>query len=188
MSINSFTALASGDATFASSVFLIAVWSDTPYKMSVEQLSNIGANDIGARWVANSDQNIAAASTHMVARHFGSLHYDTNSWTDAATPGIFRVPNDKYTHVEMGFCMFVGEGVNLVMSVLNNDNFGAAFAVPCAIDKQSGGTFLRLVGASPPIPVSSGDIIRPYVYPGQAASLQAGSQYSIWVRGIRATP
>ena len=188
MSINSFTALASGDVTNVSSTLLFCVWSDTAYKISIEQIANIGVADIGARWIANSDQNLAANSTHLISRHFGSLYYDTNSWTDAATPGIFRVPNDKYTHVEVGFCLYVGgQSAGFAQAWMGVNCTGTV--APCAFDRKSGNVFTRLQGVSPPLPVSSGDVIEPLLYVQDTGSIQAANQkVSIWIRGIRATP
>ena len=158
--VTSLTVLSSGDITNTSSAILPIQIGDTVYKIDLDQVANLGVFDPGALW-SRGDVHTILPSATTVPVLLNSLQYDTGSWTDSNSVGIFRVPNDKWSYVRVGGC---------VSSSLNNANIHFQAWADLNANQSAGWPgqpFKSIRGIaypfatfrSGPVPVSSGDII-----------------------------
>lgn len=180
MSINSLTAVASNNATSVESIFLLTTASGAnAYRASLKEVSHIGVGfDQGACWQCNTGAGGGSSTSPYYA--FGSLAYDSASWTDANSIGIFRIPTDKWEYVQVGF--------NVKATFSSNCLFWMARGTSAA--QLSGAPYGHLNGTSSygyyhavsePIRVESGQLIIPAQFTG-AGVYVAGEDSYIWLR------
>lgn len=158
-SVLSLSYLSAGDITNVASALLYC--SDNK-AMSVGQWSDLGGFDRGAMWATGDAHTVYDAADLYTPMILNSLQWDTGSWTDANSVGIFRVPNDKWAYVECHFSISTSGGQtsqvlkaavrNLTASSVGLDTVGAA----SNFDRV---TVIGLVSGCGIIPVNSGDVI-----------------------------
>lgn len=180
----SLTALGSGGVTVVSSGLLVADNAGAK-AISLSTIQQISPIDRGAMWGANSTE-YGLAANGWTSLKFGSLQYDTGSWTDSNSIGLFRVPSDKWQYVTVGFSLthfhsttfnsgyriaFLSSGVNSQIPWQTTD----------APTNNRGGTTVEAV-----MEVQSGSIIAAQVYPLTSASTEDGSRRAFWIRGRQA--
>lgn len=159
MSITSLTAVASGDITNTSSALMFMVSSGTAYKVPASTLPYAanGTVDMGAMWLQNSE---GGGGTYDCHRFFGSLAYDTGSWTNANCIGMFIVPDDKWEYVQVGLNTMVKSstfGYYWTWFMINAQL--RPFTAQAHADLHGGTAAFgpTVNGVSAPIKVSSGD-------------------------------
>lgn len=182
-SINSLTAIASGDITNVSSVLMYVVDNLNSAKMSLGNLQDIGLGDIGAMWTLSADIGLASVTTTVVS--YDGLVYDTGSWTNPASTGLFRVPDDRWSFIQVGMNLQTNNANLAQVSVYVNGVFGYPGSAINAMNGLLAGNLARFSTISAPMQVSSGDILQPYFFTSLANTLQASEYTNFWIRGIK---
>lgn len=103
-SVLSLTAGTSGGYTHATSALMAAEVEGTVKAIDLNQFTQLAGHDVGALWINDGTAYSYPTVTWSTIK-FGSLAYDTGSWTDSNSIGLFRVPNDKWEFVQIG-CTF----------------------------------------------------------------------------------
>ena len=179
MSINSLTAVASNNATSVESIFLLTTASGAnAYRASLKDVSHIGVGfDQGACWQCNTGAPGGLSTSPYYA--FGSLAYDSASWTDANSIGIFRVPTDKWEYVQIGFNVKATFGSNALFWMSRGTAIDLSGAPYGHLDGTSSIGYYH--AASEPIRVVSGQLIIPAQYAGTGVYV-TGEDCYIWLR------
>lgn len=183
MSINSLTHCDSGDITFASSAQLFLNVSAVGDKNI--RFDNLGLLpppvDYGARWDCNTSQGFGSFGFRDLSPSFGSLTYDTGSWTNASSPGVFLVADDRYSHVDIGFQGHF-DGTNIPELTMYFDINGGS---PGPYEKFFDVTvYVHVVMQDRP--VSSGDVLDFVSYASATHTIIADANNCfVWVKGTR---
>lgn len=105
-SITDLGTVVSSEVTNGNSMFFLADQA----KASASLLSSLAAFDPGA--MITLPTSIAIGASYATLTTGCSVQYDTGSWTDANSAGIFRVPDGTWEWVELGITAEVGHSTN----------------------------------------------------------------------------
>ena len=183
-SVLSLTLLSSGNITNTTSAILPIFANSANSRINWEQIADLGVFDPGALW-SRGDTHTIIPSNSSLPVILNSLQYDTGSWTDANSTGLFRVPDDKWSYVRVGGC---------ISSSLNNTTHFQAWAANLSYGTAQwpGSPFKSFRGLtypfatfrSGPLPVSSGDIIEMWGFTsGSTTTLGRYAGECFWIGG-----
>ena len=185
-SVLSLTVGASADYTFATST-LLACEGQSFSAINLEQFTQLGGEDIGAMWTSDATTVNSLVSATWTTMRYGSLAYDTGSWTDANSNGLFIIPNDKWQYVEIGANFLLGSGVT---------GDGATRILPIVLDNTStpypyqtyeapGVTTIRGINNHVIAEVSSGEVWAAQAYVTAGGYEWQNVIHAYWIRGIK---
>lgn len=182
-SINSLTASSSGDITNVSSVLMYAVNNFASKKMSVGDLQDLGMGHLGAMFTNSSPFGIVINSFTQIP--FDNVVYDTGSWTDSNSIGIFRVPDGTWGYVQIGGCVYLDNADSAQVNLVVTGSSAWPGAVVSAIVDIVAGDKARFSMMSPPIQISSGDTLALECYSNLANTVEASPHTNFWIRGVK---
>lgn len=185
-SVLSLTAMGSGGVTNTSSALFLAVGNSFS-AISLTELTKLAPMNVGAMWTTAVSQSIRVQSFETIA--FSSLQYDTGSWTDSNSNGLFVVRNDKWEIVEVGFNLTVGVTINdplfRVTKITGNNSYTTIQRGVLFGDTTNNLASDTIVGL---LPVDSGDVLAAQVFNSDAATRDIVTDYNdaFWIRGVQA--
>ena len=185
MSITSLSALASGDISDIRSSQLLMVSSDTGYRVDLTEVyAKYALENVGAAWICNSAQTRSVFDTCTLSAICRSLAYDYGDFTDANSPGVFWIKNNKWAYVELGMDMLY-DSSNHPMNC--QPAKGAAAQTEHYIYLYGPGTgSLSHYSCSVRLAVSSGDKLDWWNTVGVGTYVSVATDTSrIWIRGYR---
>jgi hypothetical protein len=162
----------------------------TDYMLSyTDLLDAVGLKYHGALITTVFSESIPSGSDkHLFTTTTVSVNYDTGSFTDSNSSGIFYInQTPKFTHVEVGYSVLLNEAQESEMFV----SFPTSIALTpegSIYTTSEGFNFTGHYGTSAPIPVSSGDgfavTIRKFGADNTSPFSHESGVSAFWIRGI----
>lgn len=185
-SVLSLTVTASGGTTnTTSALFVVAGQSFSA--ISMKQLSYIAPLNSGAAWTLTA--SVPVQPTNFQNIPMSSLQWDTGSWTDSNSVGLFVIRNDKWETVEVGWAYCMGATTSdqrgRITKIVGNNSqpeITRAFFFGDTTNNIGQTAFKGFMR------VDSGDVIAAQMYNYQANTLTMPNSYGdcFWIRGVKA--
>ena len=184
-SVLSLTAGTSAGYTTATSMLMAAEESGNFRAISLDRFTQLAGQDIGAMWISDNNGTSYTAGDYRNIS-WGSLQYDTGSWTDSNSVGLFRVPNDKWLYVQIG-CQFnfsVGGHCAPRIVTLSTDWSINSTAYPYSTPNDDGTTADIKYPISGIVRTASGTIYSAQILPSTGVATEAANGV-FWIRGFQ---
>lgn len=187
-SVLSLTAAASADYTFATSA-LLATEADGFKAIDLSALTDLAGHDVGALWRRDPTLTQSLVSATWTGLLWGSLGWDTGSWTDSNSQGLLRVPNDKWSHVEIGATItldVIDDGAFRIVTILGTASTSINY--PYQTYNYDGTTACAVCMQSI-VQVASGDVFQAQAFISNGANAwdNVSNEFdAFWIRGYTA--
>lgn len=186
MSILNFPLIQSGEINQLSDLMLFMVNSEIEaVRGDLYRRLPVGEKQHGAQYWCNTIYAIPSGAVPF-SRVYGSLYYDTGSWTDPNSVGVFRVPDGTYTHVDIGHTAYFPGGVTGTQYFTPSLYINNAWSntSDARYDGVGTGFFMTMVWYQ--IPCNSGDVYHLQKYNVQITTIVPGStDCCMWIRPVR---
>lgn len=176
-----------GNFTYASN-FVVSN-PDGTYKASFDQVKDlVGMTYEGAMFTQPNTESLSGTTRMFVGT--SSVLYDTGSFTDSNSVGVFYIPaNCKYTHVQLGFEIWLSGAQEKKAFYSNSEGAGAGAPIGLGspIGVTEGASNMMMQGVGAPIPVNSGESFCVLIVSNGTDNMIPATKFgacNYWIRGL----